>query len=266
MSYSLSTCFQETKKFLIDSLRDNGISEAEKILDKYKKPKPVTEKCEFFQRLIHHSYNRQMGPNVVGRILATKSKQFSELLFGYEAKKVAAEFGPQKSAILLKTLQAAKIAPENSGRYWATFSRSIVDAAAFIETIDDLRTFVAEIGVNEFSTLGAINLIQANIHGYGQALAADVLKECGFIDSVKPDTHIKKLAELISLNYRNDTDLLIKLNRDCLHSNLSPYEFDKYVWLVFSRGFYEDKGMKVHFNKAEYRSRIAASLNLPIEK
>jgi hypothetical protein len=144
--------------------------------------------------------------------------------------------------------------------FWRTFCRSIIGAAEFV-TDYPLKEFKVRASASELAELGAIQLIASSVPGYGVALAADVLKESGIVDTVKPDRQIKKLAKLVGISARNDADLLVKINTMCRRAGVSPYQFDKAIWLIYSREFYNHKDIEVLYDISEWEAFLRHRLN-----
>lgn len=183
-----------------------------------------------------------MAQNVIGRKVKARHPEFDELLCHYDSLKLLARWGIDGEDAVYDALILAGIAPQPNGAnavLWRTFSRSIIGSAHFLADYkyNDLKRDIDT--KNTLAVLGGgVQLIASAVPGYGFALAADVLRKCGMIDSVKPDTHIKKFAKLIGIKYRSDADLLIRMNKFCQDDDVSPYKLDKRVWLVYSSNFY----------------------------
>jgi hypothetical protein len=92
-----------------------------------------------------------------------------------------------------------------------------------------------DVQASELAALGGIKFLQSKIHKFGFALSADVLREAGLIDSIKPDTHIRKLAQIVRLHSRGDAALLIDINRLCKADGISPFVLDRLVWMANAR-------------------------------
>jgi hypothetical protein len=250
-----------TKAFLSDQLRLHGMVDPVGMLSAYQ-PKKVTTDREWMRELVHCSYNRSMGPKVIGNPVKARLDDFIRIVCNYDAAKILSRWKPDGHQELYAHLVKKKIAPKSSNRrpvYWTGFCKSIIGAAQFVEDwpLERLRH---EIGCSELAELGAIQLIAAVVPGYGLALSADVLRSSGLIDSIKPDTHIKKLARLLGLERDKDAKLLLEFNRLCRTDGISCYEFDKMVWFVYSGYFYLHKDVKFRVQASRWEELIAAEL------
>lgn len=92
---------------------------------------------------------------------------------------------------------------------------------------------------NEHSKLALPLLLKEELFGFGFALACDFLKENGYSEFVKPDTHINDIATAIGITKATtDFGVFRDVVAYCKRNNLVPYEFDKLIWLVGSGSFY----------------------------
>jgi hypothetical protein len=262
MTISAKAILDLTQGYLLEQLQEVGVSDKEKVLAQYTTATRVTNKTELLKQLIGSASNRQMGKNVIGKKIENQQQNFEALLFDFDPAKIEAHWGSAGDEALLAELQRSKIAPptrsgaKRSG-YWAGFCKSIIDAAHCVNSID-LEQF-NDIAAKQFAILGAIYFIEASIRGFGPALAADALKEAGLVNTVKPDVHIIKLAEILGWKWTKDVELLIRMNKFCGESGVSPFEFDKVVWLVLSdEKFYKIFGEPI---SEEQRKELRRSID-----
>lgn len=236
------------KDFLMDQLTKHSIHNPDAVVQKYLQPRPAKDDRQFLEYLIHYSYNRSMGPNVIGRQIDDRREEFATIVYGYDPGQITARWGLEGYEDLYSVFVEKRFAPPaGKNVLWRLFAKSIIGSAQFILR-HGLTELKKEIGSSDLAILGAIQLVAAEIPGYGSALAADLLREAGIIDSIKPDTHIKKLAEVLDIKYHKDITLLIVINGACRADAISPYEFDKLVWLIYSDKFYLDEHVRLNLD------------------
>lgn len=104
------------------------------------------------------------------------------------------------------------------------------------------------------------SLLEEKIHGLGFATACDFLKENGYPQYGKPDTHTKYIFSEIGIsNSRNDYTIFHDIVRFSRRIGKPPYEVDKLFWLIGSGRFYlssEEKNKKVKPSKEEFVKRV----------
>jgi hypothetical protein len=265
MAITALTICDMTRQYLLKQLQAVGVSDSEKTLARYISVGHVANKTELLKLLIGSASNRQMGANVIGKVIDKHQHNFETLLFGFDPAKIEAHWGSAGDDALLAALRRDDIAPParagaKRAGYWAAFCKSVIDAAACVNSID-LDQFKRDCGANQLAMLGAIYFIEASIRGFGPALAADALKDGGVVDTVKPDVHIIKLSKILGWKKAKDMDLLIRMNKFCGESKVSPFAFDRLVWLVLSREkFYKIPGEPISKEqRKELQRRIVPS-------
>ncbi|BDX18097.1 hypothetical protein MFKK_09070 [Halopseudomonas aestusnigri] len=99
-------------------------------------------------------------------------------------------------------------------------------------------------------------LLKEEIFGFGFALACDFLKETGYPDFVKPDTHINDISRGLGItDAKNDFGVFKDLEAYCQRIDMLPYEVDKLFWLVGSGRFYLNN-LKVNTSKWDFIKNI----------
>lgn len=110
-------------------------------------------------------------------------------------------------------------------------------------------------------------LLGFEIDGFGFALSCDFLKEMGYVNFGKPDTHIKDI--FIELGFLTNTAknslkadyLSLKLiERIAKNNGRAPYAVDKLLWLIGSGNFYLDK-IEIGSKKKEFIAFMKKQIN-----
>ena len=150
-----------------------------------------------------------------------------------------------------------KMVIDNNKNAWVQFSKDIISCAKFISNFNDFHQFdefVQSFFFNEFTIASLPMLLEKEIFGYGFALACDLLKELGYVQYGKPDTHIKKIFnELDIVNSNDDFEVFKKIVKIGLIVNEDPVIVDKVFWLIGSGKF--------HFSKIEIGSQKREFIN-----
>lgn len=213
---------------------------------------------ELFRSMLMHAQNRQGMPNAIGNI-----DNLAAVLFNFSPKKVVETY--KNGETLLASIQSCgikvpgRIDPTNRRSYWVIYTQSILSCARFISSFDSAESFhefVKAFYVNEHSKLALPLLLKEELFGFGFALACDFLKENGYPEFVKPDTHINDICRALRITEATtDFGVFKDVVAYCQNNSLVPYEFDKLMWLIGSGSFYLDK-IRVRSNKQDFVSRV----------
>ena len=207
-----------------------------------------------YQKFIHHAKNRQGMPNTIGDI-----SRLEGVLFGFNPKKVAKIYTTHFDLLTQikkeKVKTAGKIDPHNNKSHWVIYAKSVLSAAHFLqrfETAQSFHDFVGSFYRDEYTRLALPLLLKEEIFGFGFALACDFLKESGYEQFVKPDTHLNDICRAAGIS---DSDTDFGVFKDvlayCEKYEFVPYEFDKLIWLVGSGNFHLNK-KKIPTNKKDF--------------
>jgi len=196
---------------------------------------------ELFRAFLLHAKNRQGMPNSIGEI-----DKLSDILFGFDPVLTSKEYCTWD--ILFDAIKNSTYSPpgrmekENKRNYWVIYTKSIISIANFLSSykdIDEFNKFVNGFYTNAYSKLALPLLLEKEIFGFGFALACDFLKETGYPEFIKPDTHIKDIAIGIGITSESsDYHIFKDVILFCQKANTLPYEVDKLFWLVGSGRFY----------------------------
>ena len=128
---------------------------------------------------------------------------------------------------------------------WRKWCKAVVDSARFLSSFEDVENFdefVKSFAYNADTRAALPLYLSANIRGLGFALCCDVLKELGYLDYPKPDTHIIKICRSLDL-VRDEKQMsafraIVDLATD---NGQTPYKTDKILWIISTGELYKDK-------------------------
>ena len=208
--------------------------------------------ADIMARILESAQNRQSSPNVILGRVSGGLDGLRNLLHGFDTVKIAAEWPDDEvgHSKLLKHIMTSGLVrgtiADGPRSLWPLYCRSITSAAKFMSRFPQPVAFHAwaKRFVDHPDMAAALPLVLSQeIKGIGLALACEFLKELGYTEYVKPDVHIRKLAVGLGLSdAASDYWLLRDLMalRDALEAiYVTPYSFDKLLWLIGSGRFYE---------------------------
>lgn len=213
---------------------------------------------ELFRSMLTHAQNRQGMPNAIGNI-----DNLSDVLCAFSPARVVDSY--ETWELLLGAIQSSgvqvpgRIDPANRKSYWVIYAQSILSCARFISSfnsVESFHKFVEGFYFNEHSKLALPLLIKEEVFGFGFALACDFLKENGYSEFVKPDTHINDITRALHITQANtDFGVFKDVVAYCQNNGLVPYELDKLLWLVGSGSFYLN-GLRVRTDKWAFIAQV----------
>lgn len=156
--------------------------------------------------------------------------------------------------------------------------QSVQDSASYVLQFNSGIDFVKQLSSidSKFLFAGPIS-IKRKITGIGFALACDALKELGFTQYIKPDTHINDVFIKLNLAKESHSSLDTQLNvfdaaiqlvqaynsKQRKGNQITAYELDKLIWLCCSGYFYQEK-IKVNEGVRKLKTDLIALLQQEI--
>jgi hypothetical protein len=153
---------------------------------------------------------------------------------------------------------------KNKNSYWVIFCKGILSGAEFLSQFESYETFDDFVNSFDFNdiSIGALPiLLDQEVYGMGFPIACDWLKEIGYSNYCKPDTHtIDILFESgVTPNQDNYTvfQAMVRMGRV---NNEPPAVIDRLLWLIGS-GKYVEKNEKITRQKAAFIQDICPILD-----
>lgn len=137
---------------------------------------------------------------------------------------------------------------QNSWRKWA---RGIIDVCGYLSRFDTPEDFNEHFRSFNGDLEGIVEL-QDNIYCMGFALSCNVIKDLGFTDYCKPDTHLIDVLSEIGFCSDNPRSVFYKVREIAEANNITPFHLDSIIWLICSGYYYKHDGIKIGSHKKEY--------------
>jgi len=253
--------FEQGKLYLLEF---DGISEEmiDAQLNAWKDQK-VSSLPEVYKALLNHAKNRRGMPNSIGKI-----ENIEHLLFSFDHKKVLEAY-PAWDALFDSINEDPYTPPgrmekSNNKNLWVVYCKAIISAAEFLiqfETYKDFESFTKPFWASEYTKLSLPLLLSTKIFGLGFALACDFIKENISPEFLKPDTHIRDIAQGLGIT-KSSNDFIVYRDVEgyCRRVGKIPYEVDKLFWLIGSGKFYIF-GVEVKTNKKKFIAKMKELTN-----
>jgi len=225
----------------------------EKQLSHYYECKPKSMK-DVFEQMIESLKNKQGYLNFIA-----DKKEMNEILFNFNPKSVFETYGDDWKKLFDKFAEKFesryKMDKGNKRNAWVMYSKGVLSGAKFLSNFNSVREFdkfVKSFFHNEFTIAALPMLLEKEIFGFGFPLACDFLKELGYVQYAKPDTHLKDIFfELGLAESKSDYEVFKKIVKMGKLVNKDPVIVDKIFWLIGSGDFYESH-IKIGRQKAKF--------------
>ena len=200
---------------------------------------------DVYEQMIQSAQNYQRMPNVIKFV--ERRDTVKEILFDYDFAKIA----NLDIEELYQTFRReySVTSADNNFNSWHKWSKSIIDAAKFMNNfkdVKDFKWFIKQFEYNLPTRIALPLLLSAKISGMGFALACDCLKELGYTTYSKPDVHLVEVFKRLGISDKDPIlvfEAIVKMAEDCkeIDETVTPYKIDKVIWLVCSGRFYLDE-------------------------
>ena len=204
-----------------------------------------TECLNDLSKVFHVMINAFTSPQGKGNYIGDTDK-LRPFLFDFDHGEVLAEYNSWEelfdAIITSDYTPPGRMDKNNPRNTWVQFCKCILSIAKFLSIYKDVgefNQFVQGFYLNEYSRVALPLLLEKEIFGYGFAVSCDFLKDAGYPEFIKPDTHVNDIAKNLGITHSTDNYQIFKdLIVYCRSINKLPFEVDKLFWLVGSGRFY----------------------------
>jgi len=152
---------------------------------------------------------------------------------------------------------------KNKSSYWVIFCKGILSGAEFLsgfESYEAFDDFVDGFAFNDLS-IGALPiLLDQEIYGMGFPIACDWLKEIGYSNYCKPDTHTIDILFGAGVSSQDNYSVFQTMVRMARVNKEAPAVIDRLLWLIGS-GKYVEENERITRQKAPFIKDICPILN-----
>lgn len=200
---------------------------------------------ELYYCLLFSAQNVQGKPNQIGGSIQGLDN-LAKITGDFDPHWVVKHYADADAVFkaVLKKLKPSGVVNPGSLGVWPKYCRSLYTAAHFFARFRDGFDFYewANRMYGDLRSQDALPmLIERDVFGVGYALACDFLKEKGFLDYGKPDTHVIDILNHVGLCHEGmpATAYQDELRAIALANQTSAYAVDKLIWLIGSSKFYK---------------------------
>jgi hypothetical protein len=189
--------------------------------------------------------------------------QLEPFLFGFDPWQTHSRYRGNWR-LLFKTIEQNHQPPgpmkiENEGSYWVLFCKGVLSGAEFLSQFDSFKSFdefVNSFAFNDISIAALPILLDQEIYGMGFPLGCDWLKEMGYTNYAKPDTHTVDILYETGVAPSHDNYVVFKtMVRMARVNDELPAVVDRLLWYIGS-GRYVGENEKITRQKAGFIQRL----------
>lgn len=162
--------------------------------------------------------------------------------YSYDSNAEFLKASDQLLTDILQQLQPTKLPRMEPKSHWPNFCRSIISGARFLTTFGTYDAFHDAVLKSSISVYKRMDLAEAyseRLYGFGFALTCSFLKDAGFSQFSKPDSHVKDFCKLLGFCGSGEPLILFKvIDRIAAANQVDPFAVDKLVWLIGSGHFH----------------------------
>ena len=238
-----------------------GKEALEQKLDHYRSYK-VDNMHDGFWHLLNSLTNKVGMRATIGAI-----DPLEPFLFGFDPWQTHSHYQDDWQ-LLFKTVEQNHQPPgpmnfKNESSYWVLLCKGILSGAEFLSRFDSFESFdkfVNSFTFNDTSIAALPILLDQEIFGFAFALACDWLKECGYHNYGKPDTHtVDILCGTVACNRDNYEVFKTMVQIGRVNDEL-PAVVDRLLWLIGS-GRYVDEIDKIRRQKTGFIQLLRPKLD-----
>jgi len=239
-----------------------GKEALEQKLDHYRQYK-VDNMFDVFWHLVNSLTNKVGMRATIGAI-----DPLEPFLFGFDPWQTHSYY-QDNWQLLFKTIQNNYKPPgpmsiRKKSSYWVIFCKGILSGAEFLSRFDSYKSFdefVNSFAFNDISIAALPILLDQEIYGMGFPLGCDWLKECGYHNYGKPDTHTIDILYGTGVAQSQDNyEVLKTMVKMARVNDEMPAVVDRLLWFIGS-GKYVDENVKIQRQKAAFIEDLRPKLD-----
>jgi hypothetical protein len=253
--------FEEAYAFLLSS--DSRVTKdliEKQLSPAWNKPKDFKK---IYIRFCESAQNRTFFSNIIGKSIGGV-KELDKVLYGFDPCKVIKKYGNNPDVLFQDIKEVLKPKGElksDKKSAWPKYCETILKTAQFLtdfDTADEFYKWADSLSSNSESKVSLPLFISIEIPGFGFALACDAIKELGYTEYGKPDTHLKgifrelNLIERTACTDKQNIDTIKVIDKLAEINNRTAYAVDQILWLTGSGNLAGQKIKKSKTNFIQY--------------
>ena len=225
--------YETAMKYLYE-IKPDAINDEE--MARYFFIKKCNSKAEILERMLfalsEHSYASIINYN-------KRKDAFREIFLNYDANAILSSYTPE--TLLNRFAERLAINIERPNSIFSKYAKTVIDTCKFINGFANENDFDKHVQPYLSSVEDQIRLadqIASAIYNCGFTLACNALKDLGYIEYAKPDTHIISILHTFSLcdnKPKSAFRIILEMARAV---GDTPFNVDRIFWMIGSGDFY----------------------------
>lgn len=221
-------------------------------ISSYFNPQRMSSMKDVFYQFCGNLQDYNMMPSVIGFLREDRKEKFYQIFCGYDKDQVRDKYTEESLFEEFCNCFPVKN-KESKNNLWKRYARSIIDTCEYLAKFDSIDSFYNYIESYQ-GDLGVVNEMSKSIRGMGFALTCNMVKDLGFTEYAKPDTHTKDV--IAAMGYSDDDISVIRtIQRIANENNDTAFNLDRMIWLICS-GYYFNHNIRVGSHKKELIEKI----------
>ena len=160
---------------------------------------------------------------------------------------------------------SSRMDKDNPHSYWVIFCKGSISGASYLarfHSLDQLLQFIRDFDEKPSTRPALPLLIGYEVFGYGFPLACDFLKELGFSNYSKPDTHLIDIFSGLGISSNSPLDVFRTVSLMACEVGETPFAIDKAFWLIGSGKLYL-RNVRFKTDKREFIETVKSNWQAP---
>lgn len=181
----------------------------------------------------------QYLPGVIGLTTKPERKEiFEKIFFDYDHKRIIDKYNEE--TLFKEFCNSFPVKNANSKQNsWRRYAKSVLSACRYLNRFDTAEQFNNYI-LSFDGSLDIVYEFNKSIYGMGFAIACNTIKDLGFVDYSKPDTHLISVMHDCGLASNDVEEVFYKIRDIAKDNNDTPFNVDRMIWLVCSGNYFYD--------------------------
>lgn len=231
---NLKDVYDFSHGFLVEQA--NGYVSKQKVDEFISNPdkKELTSLADAYELLLNILQDFNRYPNVIK--FSERNDKIKSILDNYNLEYIASL---QPEDLLAKFKTEFKF---DKDAMWLRYTKGVISGAKFMCSFKDFNEFKStfdSFNVNDMTREAFALFLSKKIDNMGFAIACNWLKELGYYQYAKPDTHTKDICDALGLAPKDDDlacfEAMVRVSKD---AGVEAYKVDKVWWLICSGNFY----------------------------
>lgn len=261
---NLKNVYDFSYKYLLSFAKEKGLTKEQVddfITNPDKNANNIASFHDAYEELAIVLQDFTIFPNVIK--YKERSNTIKEILHNFDLKYIA-NLEVEELYLQFKEKFGLK-----SEQMWKRYCKGLISGARFLlefKNFDEFKSVLDSFDKNNMTRIALALYLSEKIHNMKFAIACNWLKELGYLNYSKPDTHIIDVCKAIGLIDEDDNAIKAfeAVAMVAKEAKVEAYTVDKVWWLICSGNFYRYDDIQIEHarkNKQDFLSELKKHFN-----